>query len=117
MGFIDDILNLLISFFDTVFLIPLWLLNLILVIFNSVLVMLKDLFYWLVEALMYLALSALASFDLSAITPYLQSFNSLNSEILNVLGLIGFGECMVIISTALLIRLALQLIPFVRLGS
>jgi len=45
------------------------------------------------------------------------SFSQLPAEILNILMLLGFGEAMVIIGSALLIRFGLQLIPFVRLGS
>ncbi len=38
-------------------------------------------------------------------------------DVSNVMGLIGLGQAMTIIITAIGIRLVLQLIPFVRLGS
>lgn len=38
-------------------------------------------------------------------------------ELINMIGLIGLGQCMAIIAAAIAIRLTLQLIPFVRLGS
>lgn len=45
------------------------------------------------------------------------TWGTLPAEVLNILGLIGFGQCMGIIAAAIVIRLTLQLIPFVRLGS
>lgn len=45
------------------------------------------------------------------------AWSALPSQVLNMLGLIGFGQCMAIIAAAILVRLGLQLIPFVRLGS
>jgi hypothetical protein len=46
-----------------------------------------------------------------------QYISALPPNVVNVLQLCGFGEAMGVIITAGTIRLTLQLIPFVRLGS
>lgn len=58
----------------------------------------------------------LSAIDVSGIQG-VGSWAALPAEMINVLGLIGFGSAMAIIGTAIVIRLGLQLIPFVRLGS
>jgi len=94
-----------------------WLLNIVIELVRSLLVMSKDLFFWALEQVSDLALSAANQFDFSALDQYTQSWSHLPAEILNVMGLMRIGECMTIIVTALGIRLLMQLIPFVRLGS
>lgn len=86
-------------------------------IFTSVWIMLKDFFLWVFDQLMSLVVALLSDVDLSAITQNLIVFNQIPEDILNILGLLGFSQCMSIIGGALVARIFLQLIPFVRLGS
>lgn len=78
---------------------------------------LKDFFLWVVDETMGLAVSllnvAFAGFDFNP-GDYI---DALPDEVTNILGLIGLGEATTIIMAAIMIRLLLQLIPFVRLGS
>lgn len=113
----EDVSDALISFFDWCSNIPDFLLAIVETIFTSIVILLKDIFFWIIESILDLAISILGSFDLSGITEYLDSFGELPSEIINILGLIGIGEALSIIAAAIIIRFALQLIPFVRLGS
>ncbi|KGD62914.1 hypothetical protein T9A_00234 [Alcanivorax jadensis T9] len=46
-----------------------------------------------------------------------QYINALPGEVLNVMGALHLGSATLIITAAIVIRLLLQLIPFVRLGS
>ena len=54
--------------------------------------------------------------DLSGLQGFAPA-GGLPAEILNVMALCGVGSAVTIITTAIGIRLALQLIPFTRLGS
>lgn len=84
----------------------------------SVFDMLKDLFIWILEALMDLAILLIDGisylFDGLATVG---TFGSLPPETTNMLSMLGVAEGLGLIVTALTIRLLLQLIPFVRLGS
>jgi hypothetical protein len=77
----------------------------------------KDAFSWLFEQVMAVAVSGLSSFDATGISSYAASAGTLPADILNILGLLHVGAAISIISAAIVIRLGLQLIPFVRLGS
>lgn len=94
-----------------------WIGKLIVAVFVSLADLGKDLLSWLFEQVCKVAVSALSALDLSALTQAAQSAGSLPASIINILGLLGVGTAISIITAAILIRLALQLIPFVRLGS
>jgi hypothetical protein len=85
--------------------------------FTSLLTMLKDVLLWVLDQLLSLVTTLLGAVDLSAITQNLGIFQQIPTDTLNIMGLLGFGQCMVIIGGAIVIRILLQLIPFVRLGS
>jgi len=55
--------------------------------------------------------------DLFAAADLTQYISSIPPDVANIMGLIGLGQAMSIIITAITIRILLQLIPFVRLGS
>lgn len=112
-----DISDAVLSFFEWFANIPEFILAVVTTIFTSLFELLKDVFYWLLETLLDFAISIIGEFDFSAITQYLDAFGDLPSEIINILGLIGIGESLAIIGAAIVIRMLLQLIPFVRLGS
>lgn len=80
--------------------------------------MLKDLFCFFFDMLMSLMISILSGLgSLFSALNFSNSMDGLPSEVLNIIGLVGLGQCMGFIVTALIIRISLQLIPFTRLGS
>lgn len=80
--------------------------------------MLKDVFFFAFDALMTLMVALLDGLGslFSALT-FPNVLDGMPSEVLNIIGLCGLGQCMALIVTALIIRITLQLIPFTRLGS
>lgn len=77
---------------------------------------LRDVFAWVLEQLLDMVVSAVSAIDTSGLQG-VEAWGSLPSEVLNVLGLLGIGAASGVIVAAIGIRLVLQLIPFVRLGS
>lgn len=93
---INVLYNLYVSIRDVLFDIPPWILDQVLIIATS---LLKG------------VLSILEPVDLG------QYLTGLPSEVSWTLSMIGLPQCIGIISTAIVVRLLLQLIPFTRLGS
>lgn len=93
-----------------------WIGSLFVAVFVALWDMVTDVFCWVLEQLMKVVSSALQSADFTGFAGYSVS-NTLPSEIGNVLSLLGVGTAISIILLAITIRLGLQLIPFVRLGS
>lgn len=104
MEWVIGLFNLMISFFYSLFL--------------SVPEMFKDLFYWILDQLMgvmdWAANLLLTMFAPLNISEYL---SAIPPNISWVFMTIGLPNCLMIIGAAIVIRLTLQLIPFVRLGS
>lgn len=94
-----------------------WIGLLFVAVFTALWDILRDVPAWILDELMQLATTAITAIDVSAFSSLGQWWSGLPSEIMNMLGLLGFGEAMGIIVAAILVRMALQLIPFVRLGS
>lgn len=94
-----------------------WFLQLAKDSFAAIWDVIKDAFCWILEQLLTLAVSAANSLDLSGLQTYITAWGDLPGDIINVMGLLGAGEAAGIISSAVIIRLILQLIPFTRLGS
>lgn len=94
-----------------------WIGLLFVAVFAALWDLLRDVPAWCLDQVLQVAVSAVSSVDVSAMQNAGQWWGGLPAEILNMLGLIGFGEAMGIIAAAILIRLGLQLIPFTRLGS
>lgn len=109
--------SLFLSVLNTIAAFAQWVLDVFLQVFIDAWELLTDLPVWAFDGLLQLALSAIAALDLSGISQAVGAFGQLPAEIINMLGLIGAGEALAIITSALIIRLILQLIPFVRLGS
>lgn len=93
-----------------------WLLGLVKKVFEAVWDFVQDGICWAFDKLLSAAVSLVGGVDTSGVSQ-VGAWGTLPSEILNILGLLGFGQCMGIIAAAIAIRLGLQLIPFVRLGS
>ena len=94
-----------------------WFSDLAVEVFKAAWDFLKDGICWCFEQVLGVAVSAANSIDVSGMQDWGQSWGTLPGDILNVMGLLGVGTASGIIITAVLIRLLLQLIPFVRLGS
>ncbi len=96
-----------------------WFLKLIPRLVESFFIMLKDVFLWCVEQILGLVsylIDGISGFD-SIIAAAGGIWSGIPPEALQVMQAIGLGTALGIIGTAILIRIALQLIPFVRLGS
>lgn len=94
-----------------------WIGDLVGAALTSLLDVFKDASCWLFDSVLGVATSAINAIDVSAIAPYVSGGRSLPAEILNILALLGVAPAVTIITAALVIRMTLQLIPFIRLGS
>lgn len=94
-----------------------WFGRLVVAIFKAGWDFVRDALVWPFEQILEIVQSAVESIDVSGVSGSIGVWGSLPSEVLNVLGVLGVGTAISIISAAILIRLGLQLIPFVRLGS
>lgn len=94
-----------------------WFGNLWVAIFVAFWDIFRDVFAWFFEQGLTLAVSVIGSLDLSGITNNLTAYGSIPAGVMQVMGALGLGTALGIISSALVIRFTLQLIPFVRLGS
>jgi hypothetical protein len=78
--------------------------------------LIRDAFTWLFDSAMGVGASAVNAIDVSGLSTAL-SGSAIPANVMLVLSCIGFGQALALISTALVIRFTLQLIPFIRLGS
>ena len=79
--------------------------------------MLADFFCLIFEMVFDFVLYILDGFFSMFASLNIIQYISFPSDVSNIIGLIGLGQCMSFVVTALTIRFLLQLIPFVRLGS
>lgn len=93
-----------------------WLWGLVKNVFVALWDVCVDFICYILDKVLTFGIGLVGSLDVSAFQN-VGGFSSLPAEILNMLGLIGLGHCFAIIAAAITIRLGLQLIPFVRLGS
>jgi hypothetical protein len=110
------------AFFTTLFAkissVVAWFSSLFVAIFVSLWDIFKDVFSWLFEQVLTVSITAVSSIDTSAVSNAAAGgWGSLPGDVLNILQLIGVGQAITIIASSIVIRLGLQLIPFVRLGS
>lgn len=94
-----------------------WFGDLFVSVFVAIWHVVTDLVCWAFDGFLGVAVEALADVDTSGISSYGAAWSSLPGEVINILQLLGVGEAMAIIASAITIRVTLQLIPFVRLGS
>lgn len=77
-----------------------------------------DLAAWVFEQVLNLVISILGSFNLSFdFLNVAQYIPALPDDVVNIMGLLGIGQALGIIFSAIVIKLVLQLIPFTRLGA
>lgn len=94
-----------------------WFADLFVAIFKAAWDFIRDAVCWPFEQVMDIVLSAITALPLDALSTQSTAWGSLPGEILNILGLLGVGTAVTIISAAIGIRIVLQLVPFTRLGS
>lgn len=86
-------------------------------VFKALWDLLKDSACWVLDQALSLAVSTVQAFDVTPISSQLAAFGQIPANVLEVCAALGLGTAFSIIGAAILIRFALQLIPFVRLGS
>lgn len=121
-GFLDSILEYIKGIFTAITDFVEWLGLLVVEVFKSAWLVLTDLFIWLFVSLFSLVADLLQNigqlFNINGLTSQVSSlWSSIPPETSEILSAIGLPSAMAIIATGILIRFALQLIPFVRLGS
>ncbi len=94
-----------------------WLGALYVAVFVALWDFIRDAFCWPFEQLMDIVASSIQAIDMSGLSAQVGAWGALPAEVLNILGLLGIGTASAIIVAAIGVRLVLQLIPFVRLGS
>lgn len=78
----------------------------------------KDIAFWFVESLMDVAIYAIdGTGSMVGGLDFTQYIDALPVETKQVLALTGISEAMAMVISCILIRMILQLIPFVRFGS
>jgi Protein of unknown function (DUF2523) len=102
-------------FTDLIASIASWCLDILSALFGPIWDLLTDMVCKVVDVTLSFVITTLNAVDLSGID--VSGWGSLPADLINVLGLIGVGQASAIIASAIGVRLILQLIPFVRLGS
>lgn len=94
-----------------------WIGDLWVAVFGAIWNVVKDAWCWPFDQVLQVAVSAINAVPLGGISSSLQGWGGVPAEVMNLLSLLGVGTALTIIGAAIGIRFALQLIPFVRLGS
>lgn len=95
-----------------------WLLALLKNLFDSLVLLLKDLGAWTLDVVFDLIGLAMEGLDsVMEANPFQGWWNGLPTEVTGMANAIGLPEAMGAIIAALVVRFLLQLIPFVRWGS
>lgn len=94
-----------------------WFADLFVAVFKAAGDLLADTLAWAFEQCMEVVEGAISVLDFTAITSALGTFGQIPEGVLEVMAASGVGTGLAIVASALAVRFALQLIPFVRLGS
>lgn len=94
-----------------------WIGQLVVKAFESIWLLCQDLVCWVFESVLRLVASILGTFDFSGLAAHAGAWSGLPPQTIEVIQAIGLSTAVGIVITAIGIRLLLQLIPFVRLGS
>lgn len=92
-----------------------WLLQVVLRIFKDLWNMVTDVFCWLVDELLAIAVGAISVIDVP-FDPQTY-YAMIPPDVVNMLGVIGITQALTMIVASLVIRFILQTIPLVRWGS
>lgn len=104
---------------DFIYGIVYWFYALVLAVINTIVAMFQDLFCWLFDQILAVAVYVLGllNFDFLIDGSLAAAFDGLPATVWNVFWLLGLPYCLALVVSAIGIRLILQLIPFTRLGS
>lgn len=94
-----------------------WVSDLVKAVFKAAWDMVSDAFAWVLEQLMDIAQATISVLDFTTISAHLGTFAAIPATALEVLAASGVGTGLAIVGSAIVVRMALQLIPFTRLGS
>lgn len=94
-----------------------WIGRLFVACFEAAWLMLQDLVCWGFDSALKLSTLILGAFDFSALTAQAGAWAGLPPQLLEVCSAVGLSQALGLVTTAIGIRLLLQLIPFTRLGS
>lgn len=94
-----------------------WFFNIFISMFRAIWDVLRDFVAWAFDQTLGVAVSALSAINVSGVSAGITAFGNIPANVMLVMSCIGLGQALGIITAALAIRFALQLIPFVRLGS
>lgn len=76
-----------------------------------------DAFVWVFDELLGIVESAVSAIDVSGVSGHGGAWGQLPAMVLETTSALGLGQALAVVTAAITIRLGLQLIPFVRLGS
>lgn len=94
-----------------------WVGELAVAAFSAVWLLLTDLLVWAFDGFFTLAITLASAVDLGGLTAYTADWAGLPSWTIEAMQAVGLTSAIGIVVAALVVRLVLQLIPFVRLGS
>lgn len=108
-------LSAILSFIGSI---PLWIIGLFSAFFLSLFDLGKDILCWCFDQMLTLLIYIISSIDVSSVSFDVSSFWAvIPSQALNIMSYLYLPQAMAMIFSAIGIRLFMQLIPFVRLGS
>lgn len=104
------------SIIDAIYAFGNWLFSVVAELVDAIFTVIKNAFIWAWDGVLGVIVGAVnsLSFSIPSVASY---WAQVPADVINVLSLVGFGEAMAIVASAIVVRLGLQLIPFVRLGS
>jgi hypothetical protein len=108
---------MLASILDKISAVVQWFADLFVAVFVALWDILRDVFAWVFDQVLTVAVSGVTSVDVSGLTNNLQGAFVIPQKILEVASAVGLAQALAIIGAAITVRLGLQLIPFTRLGS
>ncbi|WP_231067489.1 hypothetical protein [Ideonella dechloratans] len=94
-----------------------WLGELAVAAFTAFWLMLTDVLVWSFDAFLGLAVTLVGSIDLGGLTAYTADWAGLPPSTIEAMQAVGLSSAVGIVAVAIGVRVLLQLIPFVRLGS
>lgn len=94
-----------------------WVSDMLVAVFEALWLMIKDAFVWVFDQFLGLVVSALNGINPDSVPDISQYWGQLPAQMLDMLAVMGFDVALGIVFAALVVRFALQLIPFIRLGS
>lgn len=122
LGIIKSVFNYIKSLFEIIPKAIKWVGDLFIEVFKAAWDILRDLFVWIFEAMFKLAAGLLDgvadSFDIEGLANRFAGYwDLIPAEVAQIMQAIGVSSALAIVATGIIIRMGLQLIPFVRLGS